>query len=92
MKYQSSMMNMGLGKFNQAKARVDTDGFSKAVEIAVIRNTIKPEEIHMLKSKFYRRLAKTMKRQNEEELVNELLKLSEQQENEGLIYHNKQRL
>ncbi len=80
---------MGLSKFNQAKARVDADGFSKAVEIAVIRNTINPEEMPMLKSKFYRRLAKTMKRQNEEELVNELLKLSEQQENEGLIYHNK---
>lgn len=83
---------MGLGKFNQTKARVDTDGFSNAVEIAVIRNTIKPEEIPMLKSKFYRRLPKTMKRQNEEDLVIDLLKLSEQQENEGLVYHNKQGL
>lgn len=90
-KYQSSRMNMGLGKFNQTKARIDADGFSRAAEIAVMRNTIKPEEMPMLKSKFYRRLAKTMKRQNEEELVNDLLKLAEQQENEDLIYHNKQR-
>ena len=83
---------MGLSKFNQAKARIDADGFSKAAEIAVMRNTIKPEEIPLLKSKFYRRLAKTMKRQNEEDLVSEMLKLSEEQENEWLIYHGKQRL
>ena len=91
-KHQSSRNNLGLSKFNQTKARVDADGFSKAAEIAVTRNTLKPEEVPMLKSKFYRRLAKTMKRENEEELVKDLLKLSEQQENEGLIYHNKQRL
>ena len=83
---------MGLSKFNQAKARIDADGFSKAAEIAGMRNTIKPEEIPLLKSKFYRRLAKTMKRQNEEELVSDLLKLSEEQENEWLIYNGKQRL
>ncbi len=86
-KHQSSRMSMGLEKFNQAKARVDADGFSKAAEIAVMRNTIKPEEVPLLKSKFYRRLAKTMKRQNEEDLVSDLLKLSEQQENEDYIYH-----
>lgn len=42
-----------------------------------------------MKLKFYNRLAKTMERQAEKELVEELLDLSKQQELEHLIYFNK---
>src|ERR671920_1834257 len=41
MKYQASRTRIGLGNFNQIKARVDIDGFSKATEIALARNIIK---------------------------------------------------
>lgn len=43
MENQNSRMRMGLNKFNQTKVRVDTEGFSKAIEIAVARRIIKPE-------------------------------------------------
>ncbi len=89
MENQSSRTRIGLNKFNQTKARIDTDGFSKAIEIALVRNTIKPESTPILKAKFYRQLAKTMEGQNEKEMVEELLKLSKQQENEYSIYCNK---
>jgi hypothetical protein len=86
---QNSRVKIGLNKFNQTKERVDADGFSKAIEIAVARGIIKPEDIPLLKSKFYKKSAKTMERQDEKELVNELLDLSKQQEIEHLIYINK---
>ncbi|MGN6624286.1 MAG: glycosyltransferase family A protein [Candidatus Nitrosocosmicus sp.] len=89
MQNQSSRMRIGLNKFNQTKVRVDADGFSKAIEIAVVKGIIKPEDIPLLKLKFYKRLAKTMKRQDERELVEEILDLSKQQEIEHLIYLNK---
>jgi glycosyltransferase involved in cell wall biosynthesis len=89
MKYQASRMRIGQSNFNQIKARVDSDGFSKAIEIALIRNIIKPEEIPMLKAKFYKRLAKTMKRQMEDEIVNELLNKAAQFEYESFVYFDK---
>jgi hypothetical protein len=78
-----------LSNFNQIKARVDSDGFSKAIEIALIRNIIKPKEIPMLKAKFYKRLAKSMKHEMEHELVNELLHKVTQLEDETFVYSNR---
>ena len=89
MKYQASRTRIGPSIFNQIKARVDSDGFSKAIEIALTRNVIKPEEIPMLKAKFYKRLAKSMKREMENELASELLNKARQLEYESFIYFNK---
>ena len=86
MKYQASRTRIGLSNFNQIKARVDSDGFSKAIEIALARNMIKPEEIPMIKAKFYKRLAKSMSREMEKELATNLLRMTAQLEYESLIY------
>ena len=88
MHYQSSRTKIGQNNFNQIKARVDSDGFSKAIEVALLRDVIKPEEIPLLKSKFYKRLAKTMERQMENKLVNALLDKAKLQEYESSIYSN----
>src|ERR671938_75733 len=89
MKYQASRMRIGQSNFNQIKARVDSDGFSKAIEIALARNVIKPEEIPLLKAKFYKRLAKSMRREMENGLANELLIKAAQLEYESFVYFNK---
>lgn len=73
MTYQASRTRIGLSNFNRIKTMVDCDGFSKAIEIALVRNIIRPEEIPMLKAKFYRRLAKSMLREKEYELTNNLV-------------------
>ena len=86
MKYQTSRTRIGQSNFNQIKARVDTDGFSKAIEIALTRGILKPEEIPTIKAKFYKRLAQSMKREMENELADELLNKAAQLEYEGLIY------
>jgi hypothetical protein len=88
MKYQASRTRIGLSNFNQIKARVDSDGFSKATEIALARNMIKPEEIPMIKAKFYKRLAKSMSREMEKELADEMLSKAAQLEYESFIYSN----
>ncbi len=88
-KHQASRARIGVSNFNQIKARVDSDGFSKATEIALARNIIKPEEIPMLKAKFYKRLAKSMKREMENELADDLLNKAAQLEYESFVYLNK---
>ena len=88
-KNQASRARIGSNNFNQIKARVDSDAFSKATEIALGRNIIKPEEIPMLKAKFYKRLAKSMKREMENELVDELLNKAAQLEYESFVYLNR---
>src|SRR5919202_2228777 len=89
MKYQASRTRIGPSNFNQIKARVDSDGFSKASEIALARNLIKPEEIPMVKAKFYQRLAKSMRREMENELATNLLSMAAQLEYESFVYLNK---
>jgi glycosyltransferase involved in cell wall biosynthesis len=86
MQYQASRTRLGPKKFNQIKARVDSDGFSRAIDIAIARNRIKPEEIPALKSKFYKRLAKSMERDQEYELTRKLLEISKQFEDEMSLY------
>jgi hypothetical protein len=86
MKYQASRTRIGPSNFNQIKARVDSDGFSKAIEIALTRNMIKPEEIPLIKAKFYKRLAKSMRREMENELATDLLNIAAQLEYEGFVY------
>jgi glycosyltransferase involved in cell wall biosynthesis len=88
-KCQASRTRIGIRNFNQIKARVDSDGFSKATEIALARNIIKPEDIPMLKAQFYKRLAKSMKREMENELADELLNKAVQLEHESFVYLNK---
>jgi len=85
-KYQSSRMRIGLRNFNRIKIRVDSDAFFKSVEIAVMRNIIRPEEVPMLKAKFYKRLGKSMKRIREDELANDLLNKAIQMNKESLLY------
>jgi glycosyltransferase involved in cell wall biosynthesis len=91
MKYQASRTRIGPSNFNQIKARVDSDGFSKAIEIALIRNIIKPEQIPMLKAKFYKRLAKSMLREMENEISSELFNKAAQLEYESFVYFDKYR-
>jgi hypothetical protein len=86
---QASRTRIGISNFNRIKARVDSDAFSKAIEIALARNIIKPENIPMLKAQFYKRLAKSMKREMENELAHELLKKATQLEHESFVYLNK---
>ena len=86
MKYQASRTRIGPSNFNQIKVRVDIDAFSKATEIALARNIIKPEEIPMVKAKFYKRLANSMRREKEDELANELLDKAAQLEYESFVY------
>ena len=89
MKYQTSRIKIGPSNFNKIKTRVDCDGFSKAIEIALVRNIIGPEEIPMLKAKFYKRLAKSMEREKENELACDLLNRAQQMECESYIYVNR---
>ena len=86
MKYQASRTRIGPSNFNQIKARVDSDGFSKAIEIALTRNMIKPEEIPLIKAKFYKRLARSMRREMENKLATDLLNTATQLEYEGTLY------
>jgi hypothetical protein len=88
MNYQASRTRIGLSNFNQIKARVDSDGFSRATEIALARNMIKPEEIPMIKAKFYKRLAKSMNLEMEKELATNLLSIAAQLEYESFVYFN----
>ena len=74
---------------HKIKARVDSDGFSKAIEIALTRDIIKPEEVPLIKAKFYKRLAKSMRRETENELAMDLLKIAAQLEYEAFVYSNK---
>ena len=60
--------------FYVAKARVDTDGFSHALEIAVTNGKINPAEREDLMIKFYIKLAHTLARENEIDLANEQVK------------------
>ena len=86
MKYQASRTRIGQSNFNQIKARVDSDGFSKAIEIALARGALKPEEIPTIKAKFYKRLAQSMRREMENKLADELLNKAARLEYEGLVY------
>ena len=74
MKYQASRLRLGSNNFNKIKVCVDSDGFFKAIELAVARNKIKREEIADLKARFYRRLIRTMERERELNLVEQLTK------------------
>jgi glycosyltransferase involved in cell wall biosynthesis len=89
MKYQASRSRIGPRNFNKIKARVDADGFSKAIEIALTRDIIKPEEIPLIKAKFYKRLARSMRREMENELATDLLNIAKQLEYEAFVYSNK---
>ena len=86
MKYQSSRTRIGQSNFNNIKVRVDSDGFSKAVEIAVTRGILTPHEIPAVKARFYKRLAQSMRREMENELADGLLKKAAQLEYESLVY------
>lgn len=88
MKYQTSRTRIGPSSFNKIKTRVDCDGFSKAIEVALVRNIIRPEDVPMLKAKFYKRLAKSMERDKEIKLAGDLLNRAEQMEHESCIYIN----
>ena len=79
-------MRIGLRNFNRIKIRVDSDAFFKSIEIGVMRNIIRPEEVPMLKAKFYKRWAKSMKRIREDELANDFLNKAIQMNKESLLY------
>jgi len=88
MKYQMSRTRIGPNNFNKIKSRVDSDGFSKAIEMALIKGSIKPQDVPILKTKFYRRLASSMHIDGEIELEKELLAIAESFSIEGKLYIN----
>ncbi|OGT50933.1 MAG: hypothetical protein A3F17_08070 [Gammaproteobacteria bacterium RIFCSPHIGHO2_12_FULL_41_15] len=70
---QASRIRIGAHEFNKIKIRVDADGFEKAVEIALAKDSIMPENVYMLKAKFFKRQADFMKNFGENELSNLML-------------------
>ncbi len=58
------------------KARVDTDGFTRAVEIAITNGKIKVEQRDELLVKFYLKLGETLYRENELDLAQDQVKLA----------------
>jgi hypothetical protein len=59
--------------FYIAKARVDTDGFTRALEIALTNGKIKLEQRDELLIRFYLKLAETLLREEQHKLVEELV-------------------
>ena len=53
-----------------------------------MRNVIRPEDVPMLKARFYKRLAKSMERDKENKLADNLLNRAEQMEHESCICIN----
>lgn len=86
MKYQMSRTRLGPSNFNKIKCRVDSDGFFKAIEIALLKGSIQPQDIPLLKAKFYRRLASSMQKDNESALMEELLVIVDSLSIEELLY------
>lgn len=86
MKYQVSRTRLGPSNFNKIKARVDSDGFSKAIEIALLKGSIQPQEIPILKAKFYKRLALSMQQDKEANLAEELLAIADSFSIEEMLY------
>lgn len=63
----------GKSGFYRAKARVDIDGFSRAVEIALTNGKIKVEQRDELMVKFLLKLADTIQQEQEIEIMKEIL-------------------
>jgi len=59
--------------YYRRKADVDTDGFTQALSIALRRNTIGPAQVEILRTRFLRRLAETMRREGQHDLAAEIL-------------------
>jgi hypothetical protein len=62
--------------FYVQKARVDTDGFTRAVEIAITNGKIKVEQRDELLVKFYLKLGETLFRESELDLAQDQVKLA----------------
>ena len=77
-----------IGNFYEIKANVDTDGFLKAMEIALENDRIKLEDCDSLKVKFYVKLAESLLKGNQTELakeqVNKAMQISEEETKELL--------
>lgn len=54
---QASRIRLGNRKFNELKVVVDSDGFTRAMEMALLRGDISNDEVMYLFSRFYKRLA-----------------------------------
>lgn len=67
-KQHASRIRIGDHEFNKIKIRIDTDGFDKALEIALAKGSIKPDITYALKAKFFKRQAYSMKNFGESEL------------------------
>jgi glycosyltransferase involved in cell wall biosynthesis len=58
---QASRMRMGNRKFNELKIKMDTDGFIRSMEHAILRGEIFSKDTNPLLARFYKRLALSMK-------------------------------
>jgi glycosyltransferase involved in cell wall biosynthesis len=67
----SRMREGGKSGFYATKARVDAEGFRQAINIALTRESIRPEETDELLVKFYLKLGETLAREGEFQLASE---------------------
>jgi glycosyltransferase involved in cell wall biosynthesis len=67
----------GREAFYQTKCRVDTDGFVRAVEIAITNGKIQVEQRSELLVKFHLKLGETMRRENQMDLAYAQVRLAE---------------
>lgn len=84
---QTSRSRIGNNVFNKIKVRIDSDGFNRAIDIAISKGKFKFEDIPNIKSKFYKRLSETMRAENEWELVELLQKKQKYYRTIDDIYH-----
>jgi glycosyltransferase involved in cell wall biosynthesis len=69
---QSSRHRLGEA-CHRIKVRTDSDGFARAIELALDRNAVTREQVPELWERFYLRLEKTMRGEGQDELANNLL-------------------
>lgn len=64
---------VGRKRFYEEKARVDTNGFMNALNIALEKGTIASSDVGALKAKFFERLIETLMKENEVELAQKIM-------------------
>ena len=73
LKQQNSRSCLGNPMFNRIKVQIDVLAFEQSIDIALSSNSLDEKESNRLRSEFYFRLAKSMRRQDEKELEDSLL-------------------
>jgi hypothetical protein len=73
LKGSSNYSRVGERAYHALKVTADTDGFFRAIAIALGRGTIEPDRVVDLKRRFFMRLAETMRKEDQLGLAEELV-------------------